>query len=255
MKKPLYPEKEQQVNGWEVKPLSRNRKFKKTIQDLTQRSLITHINPKSPISEQYRAIRTNIQFASIDKDLKTLMITSSGPGEGKSTTVANLAVVMAQQGKRVLLIDGDLRKPTVHYTFKVSNIYGVTNVLTRQTKLHNAIVSTKIPDVDVLPSGPIPPNPSELIDSKSMDFLIEEASALYDYVLFDTPPIMAVTDAQLLSHRVDGVILVVSSGKTQIEGAVKAKELLNHANAKILGTVLNAKEIRNENYYYYYGAN
>jgi capsular exopolysaccharide synthesis family protein len=255
MKKHIFRGKNQLVNGWEVKPLSRNRKFKKTIQDLTQRSLITHNNPKSPISEQYRTIRTNIQFASIDKELKTLMVTSSGAGEGKSTTVANLAVVMAQQGKRVLLIDGDLRKPTVHYTFKVSNIYGLTNVLTRQTKLQDAIVSTKIPNVDVLPSGPVPPNPSEIIDSKSMNHLIEEASAMYDYVLFDTPPIMAVTDAQLLAHRVDGVILVVSSGKTEIEGAVKAKELLNHANAKIIGTVLNAKEMRNENYYYYYGAN
>ena len=232
-----------------------SRKFRKTIQDLTQRSLITHINPKSPISEQYRTIRTNIQFASIDKEIKTLMVTSSGPGEGKSTTVANLAVVLAQQGKKVLLIDGDLRKPTVHYTFKVSNIYGVTNVLTRQTSLQDAVVTTTIPDVYVLPSGPVPPNPSELIDSKSMDQLIEEASTIYDYVLFDTPPIMAVTDGQLLAHRVDGVILVISSGKTEIEAAVKSKELLEHANAKILGTVLNAKEVKNDNYYYYYGTN
>jgi capsular exopolysaccharide synthesis family protein len=236
-----------------VKHLSR--RLKKTIQDLTQRSLITHINPKSPISEQYRTIRTNIQFASIDKEFKTLMVTSSGPGEGKSTTVANLAVVLAQQGKRVLLIDGDLRKPTVHYTFKVSNIYGVTNVLTRQTTLKDAVITTKIPDVDVLPSGPVPPNPSELIDSKSMTQLIEEAKSHYDYVLFDTPPINAVTDAQLLSHRVDGVILVISSGKTEIEGAIKAKELLENANAKILGTVLNAKEVKKDNYYYYYGTN
>jgi capsular exopolysaccharide synthesis family protein len=243
----------QQVNGWGVKPLSR--KFRKTLQDLTQRGLITHINPKSPISEQYRIIRTNIQFASVDKEFKTLMVTSPGPGEGKSTTVANLAVVLAQQGKRVLLIDGDLRKPTVHYTFKVSNIYGVTNVLTRQTTLKDAVVTTNIPDVDVLPSGPVPPNPSELIDSKAMDLLIEEASALYDYVLFDTPPIMAVTDGQLLAHRVDGVILVISSGKTEIEAAVKSKELLEHANAKILGTVLNEKEIKKDNYYYYYGTN
>jgi capsular exopolysaccharide synthesis family protein len=232
-----------------VKPLSR--KFRKTIQDLTQRSLITHINPKSPISEQYRTIRTNIQFASIDKEFKTLMVTSSGPGEGKSTTVANLAVVLAQQGKRVLLVDGDLRKPTVHYTFKVSNIYGLTNVLTRQTTLKEAVVTTKIPDVDVLPSGPVPPNPSELIDSKAMTHVIEEAKTLYDFVLFDTPPIMAVTDGQLLAHRVDGVILVVSSGKTEIELAIKSKELLQNANAKILGTVLNAKEVRNDNYYYY----
>jgi capsular exopolysaccharide synthesis family protein len=238
---------------WEVKPLSR--KFRKTIQDLTERSLITHHNPKSPISEQYRTIRTNIQFASVDKDFRTLMVTSSGPGEGKSTTVANLAVVLAQQGKRVLLIDADLRKPTVHYTFKVSNIYGVTNVLTRQTALNEAVVSTKIPDLDVLPSGPIPPNPSELIHSRAMDHLIEEAKGMYDYVLFDTPPVLAVTDGQLLSNKVDGVILVVSSGKTEIEAAVKSKELLEHAQAKLLGTVLNAKEANSQSYYYYYGEN
>jgi capsular exopolysaccharide synthesis family protein len=236
-----------------VKPLSR--KFRKTIQDLTQRSLITHNNPKSPISEQYRTIRTNIQFASVDKEFKTLMVTSSGPGEGKSTTAANLGVVLAQQGKRVLLIDGDLRKPTVHYTFKVSNIYGVTNVLTRQMPLKDTVVKTKIPDLDVLPSGPVPPNPSELIDSKSMDNLIEEAQGMYDYILFDTPPVLAVTDGQLLSNKVDGVILVVSSGKTEIEAAVKARDLLVHAKGKLIGTVLNAKDISNDNYYYYYGAN
>lgn len=236
-----------------MKPLAR--KLRKTIQDLTQRSLITHNNSKSPISEQYRTIRTNIQFASVDKEFKSLMVTSAGPGEGKSTTAANLAVVLAQQGKRVLLIDADLRKPTVHYTFKVSNIYGVTNVLTRQKTLQDTAVTTKIPDLDVLPSGPVPPNPSELIDTKSMTSLIEEAGVMYDYVLFDTPPVLAVTDAQVLSNKVDGVILVVSSGKTQIEGAVKAKELLSHAQAKILGTVLNGKEVKNDNYYYYYGKN
>jgi capsular exopolysaccharide synthesis family protein len=236
-----------------VKPLSR--KLKKSIGDLTQRSLITHRNPKSPIAEQYRTIRTNIQFSSIDKELKTLMITSSGPGEGKSTTVANLAVVLAQQEKRVLLIDTDLRKPTVHYTFKVSNIYGVTSILTRQTTLRDTIVSSKVPNVDVLPSGPIPPNPSELINSKSMNDLIEEASRMYDYVLFDTPPLIAVTDGQLLAHHVDGVILVVSSGKTEIESATKAKELLENANAKIIGAVLNEKAARKDKYYYYYGSN
>ncbi|MFD1359112.1 CpsD/CapB family tyrosine-protein kinase [Fictibacillus halophilus] len=232
-----------------------SRKFRKTISDLTQRSLIAHNNPKSPISEQYRTIRTNIQFASVDKEFKTLMVTSSGPGEGKSTTAANLAVVLAQQGKRVLLIDGDLRKPTVHYTFKVSNIYGVTNVLTRQMPLKDTVVKTKIPDLDVLPSGPVPPNPSELINSKSMDNLIEEAQGFYDYILFDTPPVLAVTDGQLLSSKVDGVILVVSSGKTEVEAAVKARDLLLHAKAKVIGTVLNAKDISNDNYYYYYGAN
>jgi capsular exopolysaccharide synthesis family protein len=236
-----------------VNPLSR--KFRKTIQDLSQRSLITHYNPKSPISEQYRTIRTNIQFSAVDKEFKSIMVTSSGPTEGKSTTIANLAVVLAQQGKKVLLIDMDLRKPTVHYTFKVSNICGVTSVLTRQTQLQAAVVTTHINDLDVLPSGPVPPNPSELINSNAMNQLIGEAKAVYDYVLFDTPPILAVTDGQLLSSKVDGVILVISSGKTEVNSAIKAKDLLLHAKAKLIGTVLNGTDVRNQSYYYYYGEN
>ncbi|WP_420889659.1 CpsD/CapB family tyrosine-protein kinase [Fictibacillus enclensis] len=232
-----------------------SRKMRKTIKDLTQRSLITHNNPKSPISEQYRTIRTNIQFSSIDTHYQSIMVTSSSPGEGKSTTVANLAVVLAQQGKSVLLIDGDLRKPTVHYTFKVSNIQGITNVLTRQISLEDAAVQTSVEDLSVLPSGPIPPNPSELLNSKSMEMLVEEAKSKYDYVLFDTPPVLAVTDAQILANRCDGVVLVTSSGKTEKEAAIKAKELLDNANAKILGVVLNQKEMNENSYYYYYGAN
>ncbi|MDM5340547.1 CpsD/CapB family tyrosine-protein kinase [Fictibacillus enclensis] len=232
-----------------------SRKLRKTINDLTQRSLITHNNPKSPISEQYRTIRTNIQFSSIDTQYQTIMVTSSTPGEGKSTTVANLAVVLAQQGKSVLLIDGDLRKPTVHYTFKVSNIQGITNVLTRQITLEDAAVQTSVEDLSVLPSGPVPPNPSELLNSKSMEMLVEEAKSKYDYVLFDTPPVLAVTDAQVLANRCDGVVLVTSSGKTEKEAAIKAKELLDNANAKILGVVLNQKEMNENSYYYYYGAN
>jgi capsular exopolysaccharide synthesis family protein len=229
-----------------------SRKLKKTIHDITQRSLITHKNPKSPISEQYRTIRTNIQFASVDTEIKALMITSSGPGEGKSTTVANLAVVLAQQGKSVLLVDADLRKPTVHYTFRVSNVYGLTTVLTRQGSLASVIQKTQVPDLDVLPSGPVPPNPSELLNSKAMEATLEELKGKYDYILFDTPPVLAVTDAQILANRCDGVVLVVTSGKTQNEGALKAKELLDNANAKIIGTVLNGKE-KADNTYYYYG--
>lgn len=229
--------------------------MRKTINDLTQRSLITHNNPKSPISEQYRTIRTNIQFSSIDTHYQSIMVTSSSPGEGKSTTVANLAVVLAQQGKSVLLIDGDLRKPTVHYTFKVSNIQGITNVLTRQISLEDAALQTSVEDLSVLPSGPVPPNPSELLNSKSMEMLVEEAKSKYDYVLFDTPPVLAVTDAQVLANRCDGVVLVTSSGKTEKEAAIKAKELLDNANAKILGVVLNQKEMNENSYYYYYGAN
>ncbi|WP_305583998.1 CpsD/CapB family tyrosine-protein kinase [Fictibacillus sp. WQ 8-8] len=231
-----------------------SRKLRKTISNLTQRSLITHNNPMSPISEQYRTIRTNIQFSSIDKQYKTLLVTSAGQGEGKSTTVANLAVVLAQQGKRVLLVDGDLRKPTVHYTFRVSNIQGMTSVLTKQLTFGDAVQKTNVEHLYVLPSGPIPPNPSELLNSKAMEALVEDANSKYDYVLFDSPPVLAVTDAQILSNRCDGVVLVASSGRTEKEEALKAKELLENANAKILGVVLNGKETNDSSYYYYYGS-
>lgn len=210
-------------------------------------------NPKSPTAEQYRTIRTNIQFSSIDEEIRTLMVTSSGPSEGKSTTTANLAVVFAQQGKRVLLVDADMRKPTVHYTFSMNNAYGLTNVLTRQTELKEAIKQSKEEKLDVLTSGPIPPNPAELLSSRAMEQFFQEAKELYDVIIFDTPPVLAVTDAQVLANKCDGAVLVVSSGKTEIESAQKTKELLTNAQAKILGVVLNNKKMDNNDYYYYYG--
>jgi protein-tyrosine kinase len=218
-----------------------------------ERSLITVQDPKSPISEQYRTIRTNVQFSFVDKTMRSLMITSAGPSEGKSTTTANLAVTFAQQGKKVLLIDADMRKPTVHYTFRLNNIIGLTNVLTQSTVLLSAYQETEIDNLFVLTSGPIPPNPAELLASKAMETLLEEAYKHFDLVIFDTPPVLAVTDAQILANKCDGTVLVVSSGKTEIEAAVKAKELLLSANAKLLGVVLNRKKQQQGQYYYYYG--
>ncbi len=228
------------------------RKDKNSI-DPRRRSIITHLKPKSPIAEQYRTIRTNIQFSSLDNELRTLVITSSGPGEGKSTTAANLAVVLAQQGKKILLIDADLRKPTAHYTFGKKNTMGLTNVLTKQNSLTSVTQETDVDNLSLLTSGPIPPNPAELLASASMDELIQEALLEYDTVVFDTPPVLAVTDAQVLANKADGAILVVSSGKTEKEGALKAKELLVSAKAKLLGVVLNRKEQKQSEYYYYYG--
>src|SRR5690625_3129262 len=193
------------------------------------RHLITQLNPRSPISEQYRTLRTNLEFSSVDKDLKTILVTSSSPGEGKSMTTANLAVVYAQQGKKVLLIDADLRKPTVHYTFRLDNLRGLSNILVNEARLEETAHSTGIDHLDVISSGPIPPNPSELLGSKRMESFIEEASNLYDLVIFDTPPILAVTDAQILANIVDGSVLVVRSGQTENELAVKAKEALEPA--------------------------
>jgi len=217
---------------------------------------MTIIDPKSPISEQYRTIRTNIQFSSVDEEVKSLMVTSAGPGDGKSTTTANLAVVFAQQGKRVLLVDADLRKPTVHYTFNLTNTFGLTSVLSKQASLENAVNKTDIDNLFVLTSGPIPPNPAELLGSKAMEQFFDDAlNKVFDLILFDTPPLLAVTDAQILSNKCDGTVLVVSSGKTEKEQVIKAKELLDAAQSRLLGVVLNNKKIENNSYYYYYGTN
>ncbi|MEY2194034.1 CpsD/CapB family tyrosine-protein kinase [Neobacillus sp. BF23-41] len=219
----------------------------------SKRNIIAMFDSKSPITEQYRTIRTNIQYSSIDQEVRSLMVTSTGPGEGKSTTVANLAVVFAQQGKRVLLCDADLRKPTVHYTFNQTNTFGLTSVLTKQMTLEKAISDTEEKNLFVLTSGPIPPNPAELLSSHAMAQIFQDAQELFDIILFDTPPVLAVTDAQILANKCEGTILVVSSGKTEKELVVKAKELLDAAQSKLLGVVLNNKKIQNTNYYYYYG--
>ncbi|RST74194.1 polysaccharide biosynthesis tyrosine autokinase [Siminovitchia acidinfaciens] len=229
-------------------------KKKKALQTI-RRKLITKLNPKSPISEQYRTIRTNIQFSSVDEEIRSIMVTSSGPGEGKSTTAANLAIVFAQQGKRVLLIDGDLRKPTVHYTFGLTNSFGLSNVLTHQMEISEVINVTNEELLSVMTSGPIPPNPAELLSSRTMANFIQEAQSQFDLIIFDTPPVLAVTDAQLLSNHCDGTVLVISSGKTEVEAALKTKESLEAAKAKLLGVILNNKKMKkNDNYYYYYQA-
>ncbi|GEL07209.1 CpsD/CapB family tyrosine-protein kinase [Salisediminibacterium halotolerans] len=217
-----------------------------------QRSLITEFDQRSPVSEQFKTLRTNIQFSSIDRKLKTIMVTSSNPGEGKSTTVANLAVVMAQQHNRVLLVDTDLRKPTVHFTFQVPNHVGLSNVVTGQSTLDEAALETSIPRLDVLPSGPVPPNPSELLASKAFERFVKSVSDAYDYVIFDAPPVNAVTDPQIIASLTDGTVLVIRSGVTEIEDAQHAVANLKKVEAHLLGTVLNDRAVEKSNYYYYY---
>lgn len=220
----------------------------------SKRHLIAKKDPKSPITEQYRTIRTNIQYASVDQAIRSIVVTSTGPMEGKSTTTANLAVVFAQQGKKTLLIDADLRKPTAHYTFQLPNTFGLTSVLTKQAELMDAVHMTDVENLFVLTSGPIPPNPAELLASVSMEYLLKEAYNLYDFILFDTPPVLTVTDAQVLANLADGSILVTSSGTTDRDGAIKAKEILSNAQAKLLGAVLNNKKADKDTHYYYYYA-
>lgn len=217
-----------------------------------QRHLIAFYKPKSTTAEQFRTIRSNVDFSQVDTDLKTIMLTSSGPGEGKSTSAANLAVVMAQQGKKVLLIDADMRKPTMHYTFRLSNTEGLTTMLRKLTTFDESVKKTEVDNLFVLTSGPIPPNPAELLSSVGMTSFITHALTLFDNVIIDTPPILAVTDAQVLANLCDGTILVVRSGVAEKEAAAKAKDLLMKAKARILGVILNAKPISKGNDYYYY---
>ncbi|KOO50437.1 CpsD/CapB family tyrosine-protein kinase [Priestia koreensis] len=230
------------------------KRFGKNKKVSNMRNLIAHLKPKSTISEQYRTIRTNIQFSNVDQKLRSIVVTSSVPGEGKSTTIANLATVFAQQDKRVLLIDGDLRKPTAHYTFRLENRMGLTNVLTKQTRLASAIQRSEVKNLDILTSGPIPPNPAELLASQAMANLFTELYEHYELIVFDSPPILPVTDAQILANQCDGAVLVVQSGRSDKEATQKAKELLDAAKGKLLGVVLNRKEQKaSSGYYHYYG--
>lgn len=212
--------------------------------------LITERNPKSPVSEAYRSLRTNIQFSSVDEQMKVLMVASAQAGEGKTTTVSNLAVAYAQEGKKVLLIDADLRKPTIHEAFAVSNRTGLTHLLINQYSIAEVVKESSIPNLSVIPSGPIPPNPSEILASKRMLSLLVELKELYDVILFDTPPVLAVTDGLIIGSMVDGVILIVNSGRVKRELVRKAKANLEHVKARVLGVLLNNKTRSEAEEYY-----
>lgn len=216
------------------------------------RKLIVQSDPRSYISEQYRSIRTNIQFSMPDGELKTLLITSAGPNEGKSTTAANIAGVFSQEGKKVLLIDADMRKPTTHFTFHIRNAFGLSSLLARQCEIEDALKLTHVNGLSVITSGVIPPNPAELLASNQMDKIIEQLSVEFDLIIFDAPPILSVTDAQIIANKCDGTILVVNSGETGKEEVVKAKESLEKAQSNIIGVVMNNFELEKDHYYYHY---
>ena len=217
----------------------------------TSEQLITVSNPRSPIAEAYRTLRTNIQFSSLDRPLQTLLVTSTTPEEGKSTTLANLAVTFAQAGHRVILVDADLRRPMLHKLFGLPNSIGLTSLFIADAPGSLPLQETEVPNLMLLPSGPQPPNPSELLGSQRMDKVIAALKEASDYVLFDCPPIIAVTDAAVLGRKVDGVLLVVSAGKTKRDHAARAKLLLEKVNANLLGVVLTNAKLDMRLYQYY----
>jgi capsular exopolysaccharide synthesis family protein len=201
--------------------------------------LITISEPRSPISEAYRTLRTNLDFASLDQALKTLVVTSAGVSEGKSSTLANLAVVSAQAGRKVVLVDADLRRPTLHEVFGLGNEAGLTTVMVDETALASPpLQDTGIEGLSVLTSGSLPPNPAELMGSRRMEEVIAVLADQADQVFFDTPPVVAVTDAAVLATKVDGVLLVISAGQTRREYARTAVQRLEQISARLVGTVL-----------------
>ncbi|MER2105648.1 MAG: CpsD/CapB family tyrosine-protein kinase [Solibacillus sp.] len=227
---------------------------KKEVKTAFARQLITSVNPKSVIAEQFKIIRTNLNFSMPQENLRSIVITSTQMSEGKSTISSNLGVTYAQAGKKVIFVDADMRKPTVHHTFGLKNTTGLSNLLIKELKMNDVIQQTNIENLDVVTSGPIPPNPAELLTSSELKVLLEELKQSYDLVIFDAPPVLPVTDAQIISNIMDGTVLVVNSGKTEKEGVLKAKELLEKSKANLLGVVLNNVTLEDNNYYYrYYG--
>jgi capsular exopolysaccharide synthesis family protein len=202
--------------------------------------LITVADPRSPVSEAYRTLRTNLDFSSLDKPIKTMLVTSAGPGEGKSTVLANLAVTTAQAGRKVILVDCDLRRPTLHNIFDLKNDVGLTTMVVDDAAMESPpLRDTGVESLQLVSSGPLPPNPSELLGSRRMEEIIAALLERADVVLFDAPPVVAVTDAAVLATKVDGVLLVVNAGGTKRDYARVAKARLEKVNANLLGAVLN----------------
>jgi len=213
--------------------------------------LISINEPDSIAAEAYRALRTSIQFASIDRDIKTLVVTSSNPGEGKSSVVINLGVVIAQTGKRVLLIDADLRNPSLYKNLEIDNQEGLSTLFLKNDTLDKYIKQYAVNNLFILPSGPPPPNPSEILASDRMKQFISEIKEKFDFIIFDTPPLLPVTDAAALSKFCDGTLLVVRSSKTIIEAAHRVKTILDNLKVNVLGVVISDVDQRKEHYYYY----
>jgi exopolysaccharide transport family protein len=215
--------------------------------------LITQVRPQSQMAESYRALRTSLLLSNLGAPPKVIMVTSALPQEGKTTTSINCAVVLAQKGIRVLLIDADLRRPSIHKTLGMGPRSGLSNVLTGSATLQQAITrSPTLPNLDVLPAGTPPPNPAELLASANMRDVLQELRGQYDHIVVDTPPTLSVTDAVVLSPRADAIVLVIRSGQTTKQALRRSRDILMQVNAKVSGVLLNAVDLSSPDYYYYY---
>ena len=228
-------------------------KRKEVVDNKTNTGFTVEDRPKSIVAEAYKTLRTNIQYSSFDKEIKTIAVTSAEMAEGKSTVARNIALTFAQNEKNVILIDCDLRKPSVHKNFKASNLVGVSEILLGKATFEEAIQRHN-DNFCFLTSGKIPPNPSEMLASYAMTKLIEKSKEEYDIIVLDTAPLKLVTDAQILSAKVDGTILVVRAQRTKKDAVIESKNLLDKVGANIIGTVFYAVENTREKYNYYYGS-
>jgi capsular exopolysaccharide synthesis family protein len=215
--------------------------------------LVTQVRPQSQMAESYRALRTSLLLSNLGAPPKVIMVTSALPQEGKTTTSINTAVVLAQKGVRVLLVDADLRRPSIHKTLGMGPHTGLSNILTGSTTPEQAITHTTIlPNLFVLPAGTPPPNPAELLASANMRDLLSQLREQYDHIVIDTPPSLSVTDAVVLSPRADAVVLVIRSGQTTKQALRRSRDILTQVNAKVIGVLLNAVDLSSPDYYYYY---
>jgi protein-tyrosine kinase len=204
-------------------------------------TLVSFTHPDSIISEQYRTVLANIQFSSIHHQHQTLLITSPGYVEGKSITAANLAISMAQLGRKTLLVDADLRKPSIHTLFQVDHQVGLSNILAGEATVEGAVLQSEVQDLEILTSGSVTTHPVQLLSSSKLVNMIDEVKKKYDFILFDSSPILDVSDSRLLANRCEGTILVIRNGKTKTNEAMEAKRLLNLAQAACLGVIFNDK--------------
>jgi capsular exopolysaccharide synthesis family protein len=249
----IVPESRQIVDGSSKSTSGLGKLALKKPAAISSAPLLAHERPQSQVAEAYRALRTSVLLSSVPP--KVILVTSALPQEGKTTTAVNLAIVLAQRGGQVLMIDGDLRRPRIHKFFKEGNASGLTTLLNGQDEPSQASFTTPVPGLTAIFAGPTPPQPAEMLSSDRMRRHLAQWRNEYDHIVIDSPPVLSVTDAALLSVESDSVLLVIRSRQTSKDALRRASELLAQVKARVQGVVVNAIDMDQPHYYYYYGAN